>query len=194
MAQQPPYSLSPGQQRLVIAVDRAIYRIARHWLWLANGVGALVVGLPLLAPLLVATGHDRAALWIYRTFNLVCHQQPDRSFTVFGEQMAYCQRDTAIYGGILLLGLLYAGLRKRLRPLSLRGAALLAVPMAVDGFSQLFGLRESTWELRVVTGGLFAVAVAWVVFPRLEAGFAEIQQTLEARFARLVREGRARPL
>jgi predicted MFS family arabinose efflux permease len=66
--------------------------------------------------------------------------------------------------------------------------------MALDGFTQLFGWRESTWELRVVTGSLFALAVAWFVFPRLQRGFGEIQQTVEQRFERLVREGRAAPL
>jgi uncharacterized membrane protein len=66
--------------------------------------------------------------------------------------------------------------------------------MAIDGFTQLFGWRQSTWELRVITGSIFAVAVAWLMFPRLEIGFREIQQTVEDRFERLVREGRAAPL
>jgi uncharacterized membrane protein len=66
--------------------------------------------------------------------------------------------------------------------------------MAIDGFTQLFGWRQSTWELRVITGSLFAVAVAWLIFPRLELGFTEIQQTIEERFDRLAREGRVAPL
>jgi uncharacterized membrane protein len=182
------------EARLILAVDRFIYRVARRWLWIANGLGASMVIPPLLAPLLMATGHQTLAGLIYRAFSLVCHQMPERSFFLFGYQMAYCQRDTAIYSGVLALGLLYGLVRRYIRPLGLRWAALFALPMAIDGFTQLFGLSESTWELRVVTGSLFALAVVWVVFPRLEQGFAEIRAILEERFDRLAREGRARPL
>jgi len=182
------------EARLILAVDRFIYRVARRWLWIANAAGALMVIPPLLAPLLMATGHQALAGLIYRVFSLVCHQMPERTFFLLGYQMAYCQRDLAIYGGVLALGLLYGLVRRHVSPLPLRWAALLALPMAIDGFTQLFGLRESTWELRVVTGSLFALTVVWVVFPRLEQGFAEIRTILEERFDRLAREGRARPL
>lgn len=182
------------EARLILAVDRFIYRVARRWLWVANSAGALMVIPALLAPLLMATGHQTLAGIIYRLFSLVCHQMPERSFFLFGYQVAYCQRDLAIYSGVLALGLLYGLVRHRVRPLHLRWAAVLALPMAIDGFTQLFGLRESTWELRVVTGALFALATVWVVFPRLEQGFAEIRGVLEERFDRLAREGRAQPL
>lgn len=191
---QPSHTLSPGQERLVIAVDRAIYHLARHWVWLLNGVAALFVVPPLVAPYLVATGHEAAARWIYRVFSLTCHQQPERTFFIAGQPVAYCQRDTAIYGGLLALGLLYALVRGRVRPAGLLTALALSAPMALDGLTQLVGLRESNAALRVLTGGLFALGVAWLVFPRLNAGFAEIEAVLRARFDRLAREGRARPL
>lgn len=191
---QPSHTLSPGQERLIIAVDRVIYHLARHWVWLLNGIAALFVVPPLVAPYLAATGHTVAASWIYRFFSLTCHQKPEHSFFIAGHQVAFCQRDTAIYGGLLLFGLLYAVVRHRVRPASLWIGALLAAPMAVDGLTQLVGLRESTPTLRVLTGGLFALGVAWIVFPRLNEGFAEIEAVLRARFDRLAREGRARPL
>ena len=187
-------TMTPRQAALVIAVDRAIYRLARHWLAMVNTVGLVFVLLPALAPCLMATGHPTAARVIYRAFSLLCHQLPERTFTIFGYPMAYCERDTAIYTGILLLGLVFALPRARIRPLGVYGAIALSLPMAIDGLSQLAGLRESTWELRVVTGALFSTAVAGLVFPRLNAGFHDICETLETRFARLVAEGRARPL
>ncbi|MDI3339795.1 MAG: DUF2085 domain-containing protein [Sphaerobacter sp.] len=192
--EHPSHTAAPRQERLIIAVDRAMYHVARHWLWLLNGAGALLVLLAILAPLLNAAGHSTAARAIYRIFSLVCHQRPDRSFVLAGEPLAYCQRDAAIYGGLLVAGLLYAPLRQRIRPAGLGVAAALAAPMALDGLTQLVGLRESTAALRVTTGALFALGVAWVVFPRLAEGFAEIEQTLWVRFDRLAREGRARPL
>jgi hypothetical protein len=48
--------------------------------------------------------------------------------------------------------------------------------------------------LRVITGAIFAAGVCWLLFPHLEAGFARMRDQIERRFARLVAEGRARPL
>ncbi|MBX6342370.1 MAG: DUF2085 domain-containing protein, partial [Thermomicrobiaceae bacterium] len=169
---QPTRALSPRQERLILALDRGIYHASRRWLWGLNTLGALFVALAVLAPVLAATGHARSAHWIYQAFRLVCHERADRSFFIMGEKMAYCQRDTAIYGGLLLLGLVYPLVRERLRPLGLGCAVLLSLPMAVDGLTQLAGLRESTWELRVATGALFALAVSWCGYPWLDRGFA----------------------
>src|SRR5207248_8545757 len=85
-------------------------------------------------------------------------------------KMAFCERDLAIYLGLLVVGLLYAR-RRDLRPAGFLLYGLLILPMALDGFTQLFGWRESTWELRVSTGLLFGLASAWLVLPRLDASF-----------------------
>ena len=61
---------------------------------------------------------------------------------------------------------------------------LLIAPMALDGFTQLFGFRESTWELRVVTGTLFGIASVWLIYPHLQTGMAEMAAVLERRFQR----------
>lgn len=187
-------SRSSREEQLIIVVDRAIYRIARHWVWLLNIVGALLAGLPVLAPVLEASGHHTVASWIYRAYSLVCSQTPDHTFHLFGFRLAYCERCMSIYGGLLLLGLLYGASKRSFRPASLTEATLLSLPVAIDGVTQFFGWRQSTWEIRVATGTLFAVAIAWLVFPRLETGFREISRTVEAQFARLVTEGRATPL
>ena len=185
---------SSYEEQLILAVDRGIYRVALHWVWMLNIVGALFVGLPLLAPVLMAEGHQTLANLIYRPFHLICHQLPTRSFHIMGYKMAYCERDFAIYSGLLLLGIVFGLSNRRLRPARISEVVILSLPITIDGFTQLFGWRESTWELRVITGSIFAVAVAWLMFPRLEIGFGEIQQTVEERFDRLVLEGRAAPL
>lgn len=95
----------------------------------------------------------------------------------FGYKAALCQRDLAIIGGLAIFTALFLISRRRIRPLSLWiwifcGCA----PMAMDGGSQLFPafwsaqarLRESTWELRVLTGLLFGVSTAWLALPSLE--------------------------
>jgi uncharacterized membrane protein len=170
----------------------------RHWLLAANLAVGIFVGLPFLAPVLLATGHPAAANAIYAAYQLVCHQWAFRSYFLFGPELTYgpaalqtlvgpeamfqlvgspelgykvafCERDVAIYLSVLIAGLAYAGLRGLLPGLGLAGYALLILPMALDGFTQLFGWRESSVELRSVTGALFGLASVWLIYPRVDA-------------------------
>jgi uncharacterized membrane protein len=50
---------------------------------------------------------------------------------------------------------------------------LFILPMAVDGLTQLVGLRESTPFLRTLTGSLFGIGSAWLVLTYIEASFRE---------------------
>lgn len=104
-------------------------------------------------------------------FSLLHHPITDPAL---GYQIAFCQRDVAIYLSIFLAGLAFALLRNRLRPLPLKVYALLIAPMAIDGFTQLLGLRESTWLLRTFTGSLFGMATVWMAYPYLELGMRDI--------------------
>ncbi|MDH7488420.1 MAG: DUF2085 domain-containing protein [Anaerolineae bacterium] len=169
---------------LVIAADQAIYVLSRHWLLVANVLAAIYAGLPILSPYLKARGLELAGQLIFVAYRVACHQRPERSFFLFGHQMAYCQRDTATYTAVVLAGIAYALLRPRVKPLPLWGAALLVLPLAVDGTSQFFGLWASTWVSRVITGALFGIALVWLVYPRIDEGLAEIRKEIEARFAK----------
>lgn len=182
------------QEPLIIRIDRHIYRFARHWLLAFNLLAFVLAAMPFVIPFLASQGYAGFASWLHMTFGLMCHQMPERSFTIFGEQMALCHRMTAIYVASFIGGIGYAIVRDRLPPLSFRALAIMSAPMAIDGFTQLFGLRESVWELRLITGSLFALGVMWFSLPRLETGFREIKSVVEVRFKRLVREGRSNPL
>jgi uncharacterized membrane protein len=100
-----------------------------------------------------------------------------------GYKVAICERDTAIYGAILLNGLLFGALRPTLRrrgrmpkmPLWL--FALFVLPAAVDGFTQLFGLRESTWYLRLITGAIFGTGLVWLAYPFVEEAMNDVVRT-----------------
>ncbi|MFN8522508.1 MAG: DUF2085 domain-containing protein [Chloroflexota bacterium] len=168
-----------------------------RWLFLANAAVAVFVALPLAAPVLAYAGWLNAANVIYVAYRSVCHQWAFRSYFLFGQswtytadtmsslaaeadvfatrahpllgyKVAFCERDTAIYAAVLLAGLLYAIARRRAAPLSLGAYSLLILPMALDGFSQLLGWRESSPELRTITGALFGAASAWLIYPRLD--------------------------
>ncbi len=167
---------------LVIAADEVIYVLSRHWLFAANLLTALYVGLPALAPYLQYRGVNVPARIIHLVYSTVCHQIPERSFFIFGYKMAFCQRDTALYGAILLAGIAYGLLRPRVKPLPLWAAILMAVPMAVDGTGQLFRLWESTWWSRTITGALLGVALVWLVYPYVDQAFGEIRATIVEKF------------
>lgn len=184
----------PLSVRIIIGLNRAIYRFARHWLLGVNAFLFAWAALIVLAPLCAATGRDGLARPIYAFFGLFCHQQPDRSFHLWDHQLAACQRCTAIYASLFVCGLIFVALRQRLRRPSWRLVGLLALPLAVDGLTQLAGLRESTPALRVLTGTLIAIAISALLFPYLESGFADMRAQIERRFARLVAAGRTRPL
>lgn len=112
-----------------------------------------------------------------------------------GYKVAICQRDIFIYGAIFFNGFLFAAVRNRLRrrdgklpklPLWLFG--LLLIPLIVDGASQLLGLRESNWWLRLVTGGLLGSALVWLAYPYVQDAMEEVRAT--SRSGPAVSEGR----
>lgn len=164
------------ERDLVLLLNRFILVIANHWLLLLNSAVGLYVGLPVLAPLLMAHGQRGLSRVIYFVYRFVCHQMPSRSFFIAGYQMAICQRDMAIYGSIFLAGIAYSLVRGRVRPIPMWTFILLITPMAVDGTLQLFGILESTPLRRLITGGLFGLACVLLAFPYLEEGFQEIRE------------------
>jgi uncharacterized membrane protein len=115
-----------------------------------------------------------------------------RQFTgnaAVGYKVALCERDVAIYGGILLFGLIFALTGRRIPPLHWALWLLIGLgPIGLDGFSQLFSqfswpwlaailpYRESTPFLRVLTGGLFGLATAWFAYPYMEETMNETRQ------------------
>jgi uncharacterized membrane protein len=110
-----------------------------------------------------------------------------------GFKMALCERDIAIFGFLLLGGLVFGLLRKRVRikPLPLLLFVIIGMgPIGLDGFSQLFGyygtliepigrifpLRESPPLIRTATGAWFGLCLAWLALPHLEISMRYSQQ------------------
>jgi uncharacterized membrane protein len=169
----------------------------RHWLFALNLTIGLFLAGAIATPVLAAFGWRAAADALYAAYHFTCHQWAFRSFFLFGQQptyaqedllsrgfdpytflgsptlgwkMGFCERDLAIYVGVLLVSLAYAR-NRGLRALGFLPYGVLILPIVLDGFTQLFGLRESTWELRVFTGLLFGLASAALVLPRLDVAF-----------------------
>lgn len=200
------------------AGDRIVLWIARHWLALFNAAIFVYVAVPFLAPVFMHMGLTGSGRLIYLIYSPTCHQLPDRSYFLFGEQIVYtleeleaaqvlpgvgilerrqyigdavigwkvalCQRDVAIYGSLLVGGLLFGALRRKVAKLPLKVYLLFLLPIAIDGLTQLFGLRTSTWWLRTLTGSLFGLATAWLAYPYIEESMNDIRYSIVRKLDR----------
>jgi len=103
----------------------------------------------------------------------LCHQLPERSFVAGGVQLPVCARDTGIYLGFVLSFLLITVLERRRRAsepapvwvLSL--AVLMVCAMAVDGLTSYMGLRQTTNDIRLLTGLATGFGLTVIVAPIL---------------------------
>ncbi len=128
------------QQRLASAINKVAAWLAAHWLAGLNIFFFTYVGLPWLAPILMAHDFTASANVIYSIYRFVCHQMPSHSHFIEGEQMAICQRCTAIYLSMAVGGLVYAALRRRVSVLPFRWYILFLVPIAMDGGAGMFSV------------------------------------------------------
>ncbi len=143
-------------------------------------------GLEGLTPYGEATGLGEEDLFAARDF--IGNEQ-------VGYKVAYCQRDVAIYGSMLLFGLVFAATGRKLRALPWYvWVAVGIAPIGLDGFSQLlsqlpnftmWAYRESTPLLRTLTGSLFGFITAWFGYPLIEEAMADTRKVLAAKMARV---------
>lgn len=107
-----------------------------------------------------------------------------------GWKMTLCERDIAIYGALLIGGLIYRipFVRRRLRPVPLWLYVLLGIlPIAIDGGTQYLGYPPfNVWEpretipfFRVLTGATFGLMNAWLGFVYIEQSMKETQYDME---------------
>lgn len=113
-----------------------------------------------------------------------------------GYKVALCERDVAIYGAILLFGLIFSLTGRRAPQLHWLVWVVVGLgPVGLDGFSQVFSqfdweplaavlpYRESTPFLRVLTGALFGFMTAWFAYPNIEESMAETRHFFMKKFA-----------
>lgn len=89
---------------------------------------------------------------VYSVGDRLCHQMPERTLFLNGNQMPFCARCTAVWIGIAIgLGFMVMYtfvLQEKFLLLIL----LALVPIGVDGVGQLLGFWESNNIVRVLTG------------------------------------------
>jgi len=112
------------------------------------------------APELMARGHVFSAVAIYRSLSGICHQMPERSFSLHGFPLAVCSRCTGIYVGFAIGLIFYPFVRSLRHPRMPAQRWLIAagLPLLIDFGGNYLGLFQNTFASRAVTGALLGVA------------------------------------
>lgn len=131
-------------------------------------------------PWLTAHGFFAAGQLLRSGFSAVCHQQPQRSFVLFGSAAAVCARCLGIYAGAA------AGAFVRLgRSAALRLFAIVTVANVCDVAAQAAGVYGNLPLMRFGLGALLGTAAAALLasrFPALaEQGVRIVSQRPPAR-------------
>jgi uncharacterized membrane protein len=81
-------------------VGQALSWLLRHWLAIFVVAWGTFTLLAVAAPVLAATGHDRASEAIYLAYRVTCHQLPHRSWFIGGRAPAYDWETIRTYLGL----------------------------------------------------------------------------------------------
>src|SRR5690349_20790564 len=175
------HDYSPARQSL----DRVMNGTGRcvgnflidHWATMITYVLGILVFAALSVPYLSYFGLDGISKQIFFALHMVCAQIPSHSFYIFGHQLGMCARNFSIYASMFIGSLIFVLSKKRIPGIPWWLWILMILPMAIDGTTQMFGLRESTWELRVLTGTLFGLGNVWFVLPLIQKLLLETSST-----------------
>src|SRR5438309_6424459 len=159
--------------RLNRFMDRCGNFLLNYWATLITILLGLLVLIAISIPFLSYFGLDSIAKPLFFALHYVCAQIPSHSFYILGHQLGLCARNLSIYSSMFLGSLVFALSKKHLPGISWWMWLLLILPMAWDGTTQLFGWRESTWILRMVTGTLFGLGSVWFVLPLIHKTLLE---------------------
>ncbi|MGD8458064.1 MAG: DUF2085 domain-containing protein [Anaerolineales bacterium] len=138
-----------------------------------------------------ATGNNEENLWEARSYN----GELDGQGIEVGYKVPFCQRDVAIWGAMLIFGILFALSGRKIPPLPIVIWFVVGIlPLGLDGGTQLISqigwfswipYRESTPLIRTITGILFGFTTAWFGFPVVEETMEETRQLLAGKRARI---------
>ena len=144
-----------------------------YWATIIASVLGILVFAALSVPFLSYFGLDGISKQIFYSLHLVCAQIPSHSFYIFGHQLGMCARNFSIYASMFIGSVIFVLSKKRFPGIPWWIWVLMILPLALDGTTQMFGWRESTWELRVITGTLFGLGNVWFALPLIQKTILE---------------------
>ncbi|MFZ1702186.1 MAG: DUF2085 domain-containing protein [Pyrinomonadaceae bacterium] len=136
----------------------------------------------ILAPLAKTGGLTAVSSPLYSFFSLICHQLPDRSFHIAGEQFGVCSRCFGVYFGLLLGFAIYPLWRNitEIEPLPRFWLFLALIPIGIDWSLTVFGIWGNNHASRVITGLILGLACSTFIVPAI----VEITRNLSSRVAK----------
>ena len=101
----------------------------------------------------------------------ICHRIPERSFFIKEHQFPVCARCTGFYSGLATYLIVNFFYKHNYDMTMFIISSILMIPVTIDGLTQYFGPRESTNNLRFITGfiggiGLIMflkISIRWVI-------------------------------
>jgi uncharacterized membrane protein len=120
---------------------------------------------------------------LHRIGYAVCHQISERTIFIDGKQLPVCARDTGLYLGSLI-SLLFILLTKRRKsttiptlPLSLSFVFFFFL-MGLDALTSYTGLRNTTNNIRLITGLLSGLGFPFFLYPILRDNIIESEKDI----------------
>ena len=138
--------------------------------WLIGlAVVSIWVLLIVAAPVAKANGFAAFSSPLYHFFSFICHQMPERSFHVAGEQFGVCSRCFGVYFGLVAGFVIYPLWRNiaDIEPLPRFWLFASMIPIGVDWSLTVFGIWENNHFSRFVTGLILGVACATYIVPAI---------------------------
>lgn len=163
----------PSRNTLGQLTDRTGNFLMEYWAHAITAALGLLVFTAIAIPFLSYFGLDALSKQLFYALHYVCAQIPSHSFYVFGHQLGLCARNFSIYSSMFVGSLIFVLSKKRLRGIPWWLWVLMILPMAIDGTTQMFGLRESDWILRLITGTLFGLGNIWFALPLMQKSLQE---------------------
>jgi len=139
-------------------IDKLVFFLLLVWI-----IG--IFAAPLIHVLPEAVGF--LFLWKH-SYSFVCHQQPDKCYTVAGESLSVCARCLGIYAGSLV-GLLIAIVFPRIkrRVTGVTSILIFLVIMSGDVFLVLLGVYPYNKIRASVTGALVGFTLISYIYPEI---------------------------
>jgi uncharacterized membrane protein len=154
-------------------LDRITDFLVEYWAHMVTIILGVLVLCAISIPFLSYLGLDSVAKPLFYSLHWVCAQIPSHSFYIFGHQLGLCARNFSIYTSMFIGCLIFVLTKKRMCAIPWWLWILMMLPMGLDGTTQMIGLRESDWILRVVTGTLFGVGNVWFALPMMQKSLTE---------------------
>jgi len=168
---------SSQKQRIDIWMQKIGFFLLKYWALLITIVLGIIVLAAVSVPFLSYFGLDSISKPVFYLIHSICAQIPSHSFYILGHQFGMCERNFSIYASMFAGSLIFVLSKKRLPGIPWWFWVLMILPIAFDGTSQMFGLRESTWELRILTGTLFGLGNMWFALPFIQKTLHETMPT-----------------